>query len=547
MARGHHPGLEPTAAAARRSPWRYGRAVRATAAGVTLGLLAGLVFPLSTFAADGPDRSADAPERIKPRTHSRVSLEVTESKPAAGETVAVFGRVVSGQRAQARVVRLQRRAGKHRWDTLATSKTNKRGRYRIKVLLPSGQHVLRVATTATRVRAKAHSETGRVVVGPEGPVAVAAVTSEAQAPEYDLRTDTLAAGQTLANNHYLTSKNGRYRLVQQADGNLVLYDASSDYKALWANDRFGTGHQTVMQTDGNLVVYRSGRAVWDTHTDRFGPAKLVVQDDGNIVVYANGLATWSRFTGYRGATLMAGASMEAGAVRRSPNGRYQLIMQGDGNLVVYDGGTASWATSTTGSNYAVMQTDGNLVVYRNGGGAQWNSVTAGNAGARLELQDDGNLVVYNAAKALWSRYTGKINLPSAPAGDGYPDANAVDCSGTFNVYSWCKNGTPTSPRGFAYRNCTDYVAWRKGMTWSQIQYAGSAHAKYWKDGWTSRGRSIGTTPKVGAVAWWGAGNYGHVAYVIGVNSDGSARVAQYNSGGAGTYSEANVRAPAYLY
>jgi hypothetical protein len=45
---------------------------------------------------------------------------------------------------------------------------------------------------------------------------------------------------------------------------------------------------------------------------------------------------------------------------------------------------------------------------------------------------------------------------------GYPDADAVDCSATHGVGSWCKGdpARPNSPRGYGYRNCTDWAAWR---------------------------------------------------------------------------------------
>jgi surface antigen len=43
------------------------------------------------------------------------------------------------------------------------------------------------------------------------------------------------------------------------------------------------------------------------------------------------------------------------------------------------------------------------------------------------------------------------------------------------------------------------------------------------------------------------GGYGHVGIVVGVNTDGSARVEQYNGDGRGTYSVVNDRAEAYLY
>jgi len=64
-----------------------------------------------------------------------------------------------------------------------------------------------------------------------------------------------------------------------------------------------------------------------------------------------------------------------------------------------------------------MQTDGNLVLYDTAGQAHWNSGTEGNPGAFLNVQDDGNLVVYRAGSAtetadnaLWA--AGSNDMPS---------------------------------------------------------------------------------------------------------------------------------------
>jgi hypothetical protein len=82
----------------------------------------------------------------------------------------------------------------------------------------------------------------------------------------------------------------------------------------------------------------------------------------------------------------------------------QLFMQEDCNLVVYQAREvpfntwetyfwASWSQGQGNDCYAVMQTDGNFVVY-NGAGHVWDSGTQGNPGAHLEMQGDGNLVIY---------------------------------------------------------------------------------------------------------------------------------------------------------
>ena len=54
-------------------------------------------------------------------------------------------------------------------------------------------------------------------------------------------------------------------------------------------------------------------------------------------------------------------------------------------------------TNVEGTARLIMQSDGNLVLYNKNGKALWASGTAGQAGDRLEVQTDGNLVVYALA------------------------------------------------------------------------------------------------------------------------------------------------------
>ena len=67
--------------------------------------------------------------------------------------------------------------------------------------------------------------------------------------------------------------------------------------------------------------------------------------------------------------------LDAGQSASSLNGAARLAMQTDGNLVVYDSaGRARWASSTfTPGSYMVVQPDGNLVVYRPSGAPAWAS------------------------------------------------------------------------------------------------------------------------------------------------------------------------------
>ncbi|MEU6998251.1 hypothetical protein [Nonomuraea sp. NPDC046570] len=85
----------------------------------------------------------------------------------------------------------------------------------------------------------------------------------------------------------------------------------------------------------------------------------------------------------------------------------RLVLQRDGNLVVYDEfNSPRWASNTVHRGHrAVFQTDGNFVVYTVSGKPVWASGTHGHPGSRLSVQDDGNVVIYDGSQAIWATGT----------------------------------------------------------------------------------------------------------------------------------------------
>ncbi|SCE98910.1 Cellulase (glycosyl hydrolase family 5) [Micromonospora mirobrigensis] len=93
--------------------------------------------------------------------------------------------------------------------------------------------------------------------------------------------------------------------------------------------------------------------------------------------------------------LRSGERIRRWASLLSVDGGYQLNLQGDGNLVVYRRhDAATWASGTHDGVVLINQDDGNLVLYRTDGTPAWSSGTWGNGPSTLWMQEDGNLVLY---------------------------------------------------------------------------------------------------------------------------------------------------------
>ncbi|MEU4744097.1 S8 family serine peptidase [Actinosynnema sp. NPDC023658] len=107
--------------------------------------------------------------------------------------------------------------------------------------------------------------------------------------------DTLLRGESLRAGQSKVSQDGRFTLVMQGDGNLVLYTAAG--QPLWHTGTQGTGATyVVLQNDGNLVVYTdAGVAKWHTNTWGTAADRLIVQNDSNLVLYGpTGQVFWHR-------------------------------------------------------------------------------------------------------------------------------------------------------------------------------------------------------------------------------------------------------------
>jgi hypothetical protein len=110
-----------------------------------------------------------------------------------------------------------------------------------------------------------------------------------------------------------------------------------------------------------------------------------------------------------GNTLKSNEELKLGEYLQSNNGSYLLIMQNDSNLVLYQGypWKSLWSNGTWNMNITqcIMKSNGEFAMYSNGSQC-YSSKTSNNPGAYMIMQDNGNLVIYNASgKAIWSTNT----------------------------------------------------------------------------------------------------------------------------------------------
>lgn len=95
--------------------------------------------------------------------------------------------------------------------------------------------------------------------------------------------DTMIGGRRLYPWDYVDSSDGRYRLIYQGDGNLVLYGPTGP---VWATMTIESPGWAEMQVDGNLVVYNGAQTpTWAAGTPGNDGAYLRVQTNGAIVIY----------------------------------------------------------------------------------------------------------------------------------------------------------------------------------------------------------------------------------------------------------------------
>ena len=174
---------------------------------------------------------------------------------------------------------------------------------------------------------------------------------------------------------------------------------------------------------------------------------------------------------------------------------------------------------------ASRQEQANLLAMNQGQQNEFNNQLSANKSRRAELMKEQQRLLCEA----YGCGGGTVGGGSYPWGS-VPCLHGGHVKGYCYDYEWGVNGSwmnwQNGGKGYAYRNCTDYVAWKTGAP------SGLGNAKQWDE--SAPGRVI-SGPRDGAAAVDNNGGYGHVMYVEAVYGDGSILISDYNRAGPGEY------------
>lgn len=128
--------------------------------------------------------------------------------------------------------------------------------------------------------------------------------------------------------------------------------------------------------------------------------------------------------------------------------------------------------------------------------------------------------------AAYNSYNTNYTSYEAPAYNATETYSAPAASYSAPSYQTSAPSYYSGANLYTAGQCTYYAFSRAGgnigSTWG--------NANNWANAAAAAGRTVNNTPAAGSIMQSSAGAYGHVAYVEGVNSDGSVRVSEMNYG-----------------
>jgi serine/threonine protein kinase len=231
----------------------------------------------------------------------------------------------------------------------------------------------------------------------------------------------------------ILSRNGRFGLAMQPDGNLLTYVVSGHVPTWESSTQGSRGAYADMQSDGDFVVYPKGAsppapghtttALWSSGSTGHPGATLRLLNDGNLVVSGDrsNITLWTTgaVPGSLGSELLPGMELHPDQYLQSPNGRYRLVNESKQGVLrlfmVGRTGCTLWQEPNHGTavSYAEMQQNGNLAMLHNRTNAvEWQTNVGTHPGASLVLESSGVLLLSSAnGVTLW-----QVSSPVTPNG-----------------------------------------------------------------------------------------------------------------------------------
>ncbi|WP_166436040.1 D-alanyl-D-alanine carboxypeptidase family protein [Cellulomonas shaoxiangyii] len=300
----------------------------------------------------------------------------------------------------------------------------------VEAVAPDGTVVWRTGTAVPGGVLQVREDGDLVVVDGAGTVAWESGTAQEPA--------SLSGPVRLAPGDVLSSPDGLHNLFVLPDVGVQLM--GPDGTVRWAPGVDGTeaagaapGGPAValeLRRDGNLVaVDADGTWLWRSRTAGQGGTTLSLRDDGTLALLAaDGAPVWSSGAPIGPAELGPGAELAAGASLGSPSGHLRLEVAG-GALVASFDGDPLWTSGTTTGVTLRLQDDGDLVLLDAAGAPVWGTGTAGRPGARLALEETAVVLVGPVGEVLWQVAVPEGRVPSgaAPAGGVPSGAVPTDC------------------------------------------------------------------------------------------------------------------------
>ena len=223
----------------------------------------------------------------------------------------------------------------------------------------------------------------------------------------------------------LTSKNGKF-ILKILNGTLVLKYANDNSYTIWSYrpGRDGDVSSISVDKNGSLVDDRNNTIfVNSVNGSILAGAHLEVSDNGYVKILNGSQELWKSPSSLKQEDIRRILSTAANIIElkkgeqvTSDNGKYKLILQNDGNLVLYNASNRPIWHTWTSSSYKASQVD------------------------HFNVQDDGNMVIYSAdGKPIWASNTwigsGKYNVSLRLQDDG----NLVLYNNTKGKPIWTSN------------------------------------------------------------------------------------------------------------